>query len=1038
MPLSSIYRWVKKSMSASVRRPCKTKQRRSSNFRPHLEQLEHRRLLSASVELSLGSYGTVYSYAGVGLQENEVATLQTQVSGQADPNKGDFHASIQWGDGQSSTGDLVYTGTSGDWAEYIIKGSHIYQQANTNVPIVLYVTGPDGTSVSDQTASADVVAMPSSIPGTPPSPLTNGMQPANVELGLGGYGTVYSYAGVGFQENELATLQVQLNGQADPNLSDFHVQINWGDRAAWTTGDLVYTGTSGDWAEYMIKGSHVYQQANTNIPIVVYVTGPDGTSLSDQTASADVVAMPSSIPGTPPSLLTNGMQPANVELGLGGYGTVYSYAGVGFQENELATLQVQLNGQADPNLSDFHVQINWGDSAAWTTGDLVYTGTSGDWAEYMIKGSHVYQQANTNIPIVVYVTGPDGTSLSDQTASADVAPSLLTLGSLSPTQWTQNEPGYDGVIAIGGGSGTYDNPQVTGLPTGLSASLSGNTIMITGTPTQSGTFSLAVSVEDSNGSKATGSDTLIINATAMTLGSLSPTQWTQNEPGYDGVIAIGGGSGTYDNPQVTGLPTGLSASLSGNTIMITGTPTQSGTFSLAVSVEDSNGSKATGSDTLIINATAMTLGSLSPTQWTQNEPGYDGVIAIGGGSGTYDNPQVTGLPTGLSASLSGNTIMITGTPTQSGTFSLTVSVEDSNGSKATGSETLTIAAAPALTLGNLSPTQWTQNEPGYLGMILVSGGTGNYGNLQVTGLPAGLSAALSGSTITISGTPTQSGTFSNIAVSLQDGNGDLGSGAESLTVNPAPPVSAPTLGTLSSLATVNVKGLMQARFTMPVTGGAGGYRLSSITGLPAGLKASLSGNTITVSGRPSTIGSFHCVVNLTDAKGAKPSNPSFTLTINASTIGQSDGVQQGNGAGANLADNVALSTALSRAATGSVTAAVLRTIISIESTANTSIGLSNPGYAGPFQISVAAAKQVKYNLTLTQLLPLSTNVAVAAKYLQWCATQLVNNGIPVTTLNLYLAYQQGPTACKTLLTEVQNGTAGSLRQPPLNSATRAT
>ena len=188
----------------------------------------------------------------------------------------------------------------------------------------------------------------------------------NDQIQLSGGYTLNSYAGVGFQENQVATMQVQVNGQADPTLSDFHAQINWGDSASWTSGDLVYQGTNGSWADYIIKGSHVYQKADSNIPIVIYVTGPDGTSASFDSNDidyAEVLAMPSGIPGTQPSATANPTAPADVQIQLSGGYTLNSYAGVGFQENQVATMQVQVNGQADATLSDFHPQINWGDSA---------------------------------------------------------------------------------------------------------------------------------------------------------------------------------------------------------------------------------------------------------------------------------------------------------------------------------------------------------------------------------------------------------------------------------------------------------------------------------------------------------------------------------------------------------------------------------------------------------------------------------------------------------------------------------------------------
>ena len=268
------------------------------------------------------------------------------------------------------------------------------------------------TSVSDQTSYAVVADMPSGIPGTQPSSLNSGMAPANVVLQLGSATPINSYAGVGFQENEVATLAASLNGEADTTLGDFHAQINFGDSADWTTGDLVFINQNGGFGEYIIKGSHVYTQANTNIPIVVYATGPDGTSVSAQTTYANVANMPSGISGTQPSSLNSGMAPANVVLQLGSATPINAYAGVGFQENEVATLAADVNGEADTRPSDFHAQINWGDSDAWTTGNVVYTDTNGGFGEYTIEGSHVYAHPNTNIPIVVYATGPDGTSIS--------------------------------------------------------------------------------------------------------------------------------------------------------------------------------------------------------------------------------------------------------------------------------------------------------------------------------------------------------------------------------------------------------------------------------------------------------------------------------------------------------------------------------------------------------------------------------------------------------------------------------------------------
>jgi hypothetical protein len=857
--------------------------------RPLVEQLEDRRLLS--VQLSLLGGGPVSSYAGVGFRENPVANLSVSVDGQADPNRNDFQATINWGDGASSTGDLVYQYSSGGWSFYLVKGSHIYSRAGSAIPITVTISGPEGSSVSRQTWIADVSYMPSGIPGTQPPATATTSSPADVQLSLTGGGPVGSYAGVGFQENPVANLSVSVNGQADPYLSDFHVEINWGDSDSWTSGDLVYQYSSGGWSYYLIKGSHIYQQAASAVPIVVYVTGPDGTSVSRQTWIADVSYMPSGIPGTQPPAAATTSPPADVQLSLTGGGPVDSYAGVGFQEQPVANLSVSVNGRADPRASDFHVEINWGDSASWTPGDLVYGYSSGGWSFYTVQGSHVYAQPASDIPIVMYITGPDGTSASRQTWIADVAPNPnppVALGPLSPTQWTVNQPGYSGTITVSGGTGAYGEPLVKGLPAGLSAALSGNILTLSGTPSQTGTFTLTVSVQDSNGDPGSGTYSLTINP-PVSLGALSPTQWDLGQPGYDGTISVSGGTGGYSDLQVTGpLPAGLSASLlsgtvngsgtpvQSGTIIISGTPTQSGTFTFDVTLRDGTGA-TDPTYTLTINP-ALSLGDLAPAQWTVNQPGYEAAIPVSGGTGSYGNLQTSELAKlGLSALMWDNTILIRGTPSQSGTFNIWVAVEDSNGNQISRTYSLTIN--PPVSLGALSPARWALNEPGYAGTIPINGGTAPY-HLQLTGpLPSGVSPTLSGNTILLSGTPKQAGTFP-FTVLLSDATGSQDKETYTLTVQP----TSPRL-TLSPAVLHTGTAGEKHDATITATGGSGNYTFTLASGhLPTGLQLLATGE---VAGLPTSVGTFTFTVKAADTSiPGLTGSRTCTLTINPGALYQ--------------------------------------------------------------------------------------------------------------------------------------------------------
>ena len=741
-------------------------------------------LAAESLEF-VSSYG-VSSYVGVGFSLNPVAEVLGYYNGETDDVVSDYHVQINWGDSSSwdTSGSLVSLGSG----YLLVKGSHVYEQQGT-YDVVVYVTGPDGQTISDQTATDTASPMPdpSSQPITVPTAYT-GSEPLAAESleFVSSYG-VSSYVGVGFSLNPVAEVLGYYNGETDDVVSDYHVQINWGDSSSWdTSGSLVSQGSG----YLLVKGSHVYEQQGT-YDVVVYVTGPDGQTISDQTATDTASPMPdpSSQPITVPTAYT-GSEPLAAESleFVSSYG-VSSYVGVGFSLNPVAEVLGYYNGETDDVVSDYHVQINWGDSSSWdTSGSLVSQGSG----YLLINGSHVYKQQGT-YDIVVYVTAPDGQTISGQTATATVTlnPNAISLGDLSPSQWQQNKPDYDGTLSVTGGSGGYQNLQVSGLPPGLSATIlsstasgqQSGTITISGTPTQSGTFTLTTSLQDGDGDTGSGTESLTITPMSLTLGDLSPSQWPVNKPGYDGTISVTGGNDGYQNVLVSGLPSGLSATIlsstvngqQSGTITISGTPTQSGTFALTTSVQDGDGDTGDGTESLMITATSLGLGSLTPNQWNVNEPGYDGVIPVSGGTGTYSDLSVIGLPSGLNARVSGNEIMISGTPTQSGTFdNISVSVQDTSGDKGSSQESLTIISA--LSLGGLSPTVWEEDEPGYDGTIAIQGGTGNYSDLSVAGLPVGLSASLNdmsgapspSGAILITGTPIESGVFT-IQVSVQDG-----------------------------------------------------------------------------------------------------------------------------------------------------------------------------------------------------------------------------------------------------------------------------
>jgi hypothetical protein len=269
------------------------------------------------------------------------------------------------------------------------------------------------------------------------------------------------------------------------------------------------------------------------------------------------------------------------------------------------------------------------------------------------------------------------------------------------------------------------------------------------------------------------------------------------------------------------------------------------------------------------------LSTLSVTQGDVNQP-YAGTITVGS-PGEWLQP-ISGLPAGLSAtqSSSGTTITLSGTPAQTGTFAFDVNLSVlSRIANVTYSDgrAYSLTINPALKLGSLSAAPWTAGQVGSAA-VAVSGGTPAYSNLAATGLPPGLTAALSANAITFSGTPTQAGTFNNVAVSLQDGTGATVRQTYSLTVN---------LG-LSSLTSSAVTAGQQYAASVNVTGGGSGhynYTVLSGSSLPTGLVFSNSGGAAQLSGSPTVAGTYDFLIQATDATNtAVTGTQAYTLTVN--------------------------------------------------------------------------------------------------------------------------------------------------------------
>ena len=121
----------------------------------------------------------------------------------------------------------------------------------------------------------------------------------------------------------------------------------------------------------------------------------------------------------------------------------------------------------------------------------------------------------------------------------------------------------------------------------------------------------------------------------------------------------------YSN--VTGLPSGINATTSGNTVTISGTPATA--FSYSITTFGGCGTATLGGTVAFSTPVTLNLNSANNTQNICSGNPIAPIQYTFGNGATGVN--VTGLPTGVTASTSGNVVTISGIPTTAFTYSIT-------------------------------------------------------------------------------------------------------------------------------------------------------------------------------------------------------------------------------------------------------------------------------------------------------------------------------------------------------------------------------
>jgi hypothetical protein len=438
----------------------------------------------------------------------------------------------------------------------------------------------------------------------------------------------------------------------------------------------------------------------------------------------------------------------------------------------------------------------------------------------------------------------DAKSVSATKAFAITIASGLTIATAPTLPGGAAGTAYSQTLSAVGGTAPYTWTITAGsLPAGLS--LNAATGAIAGTPTSSGPSNFTVQVTDNSSVKASKAFTLNIASSLVITTAATLPGGSVSVP-YSVTLAASGGTAPYRWTIVSGtLPLGIN--LSSSSGILSGVPQSVGAFGFTVKVSDSASLAATEAFTITIGSgLAITTPPLLPG--ASAGVAYSTSLTAVGGTNPYQWLVSAGsLPAGMALNPASG--LLSGTPSNSGTFTFTVLVTDNGGNRATQQFTLIVGSGLAIITGAVLPPATIQQP--YSLTLNAAGGRPPY-TWAASSMPPGLTLGPDGS---ITGTPIIAGVY-HFTVQVTDKNSANASQAMTLTVDATLSITTPQILPVGTVGTLYSQ-------TLAATGGQAPYTWSISGGnLPAGV--TLSATTGVLSGTPTIGGNFSVSVQVVD------------------------------------------------------------------------------------------------------------------------------------------------------------------------------
>jgi hypothetical protein len=424
------------------------------------------------------------------------------------------------------------------------------------------------------------------------------------------------------------------------------------------------------------------------------------------------------------------------------------------------------------------------------------------------------------------------------------------------------------------------------LPQGLS--LDSSSGVISGTPI-AGSGSVTIVAADA---KASAARMFFFNLFAqLVINPVTLPPAHVNAPYSVPITAHGSSAVAIWSVSAGQLPPGLTFGMDQNdaNAHLAGTPTQAGTYSFTIKATDYTLPQTATLDLLIQVDTRLAITKSTLQDGEKGVPYSDSFTAVNGKAPLHWSLSGP-LPAGLT--LNSATGLVSGTPTEFGGTSYTVTVTDSSAPAESDSAQLILGIAQALQIIGTFPTAYIGQS--YYNSLVAVGGFYPYTWSITSGtLPPGL--AFSGGFL--SGTPTQLGSFSFI-VQATDAGTPPAIAKQSVTLN-VTPTPLNIFGPPLSPAPVNVPYHSQ----IPISGGTPPYSFAVASGqLPPGL--TLDSATGFLDGTPSQAGTFNFSVKGTDSSSPAQSATANDFIVIRTPLGRNDSIATaspiGNSANVNI------------------------------------------------------------------------------------------------------------------------------------------